>query len=106
MKKRLRKKLRKAEFTEYMVSIEIHFVDDFNVEKYLNDFLDRFLDFIDANRFLCSGIFSEKGVGEFHVSGMGRERFGKDHREIINSWLTEQKEITNYNISELEDAWN
>ena len=106
MKKRLRKKKYCGEFTEYMVELTLHFVDDFNKSKYLDDFLDKFLDFIDDNELCCCGIYDKDGVGHFHVSAFHRDPFEEEHRQIIIDWLKEEKEISDFTVSELEDAWN
>lgn len=105
MRKRLRKKLRRAEFTEYGFAVQYR-VQAGLATSAVDDLLDRFiLEAIETNDLSCGG-----GGGpaewDFFVCANGRRSATDVHRRRVDDWLRSQKEIVARRIGTLQDAWN
>lgn len=105
MRRRLRKKLRKAEFTEYGFAVQYRVHAD-RTPAMIDALLDSFiLEAIEANDLSCGG-----GGGptewDFFVCANGRRSATDIHRGRVGDWLSDQKEIVTRRISALHDAWN
>ena len=86
MRKRLRKKLHRAEFTEHVFGIRYTLVAGLS-DKAVDDFLDRFLTHaVEANDLLCGG--GGQGVAwDFVVSLAGRGSPSEAQRQSLANWL-------------------
>jgi uncharacterized protein YggL (DUF469 family) len=105
VRRRLRKKLRWAEFTEYGFAVQYR-VRTGLTRAAVDDLLDRFiLEAIEANELSCGG-----GGGpsewDFFVCANGRRSATDVHRRRVDEWLRGQKDIAVRRISALHDAWN
>lgn len=105
MRKRLRKKLRNAEFTQFGFSVQ-YSVEHGLAAPVLDDLLDRFiLDAVEANGLHCGG-----GGGpaewDFFVCGNGRRSATDADRQRIEEWLQRQREVTARRVGGLQDAWH
>jgi uncharacterized protein YggL (DUF469 family) len=105
MRKRLRKKLRRAEFTELVFGIQYTLVAGVS-DKAADDFLDRFLtNAVEANKLLCGG--GGQGVAwDFVVTLAGRGSPSEAQRQILAKWLAEQPEVLSYTLGEFVDGWH
>ena len=105
MRRRLRKKLRRAEFTEYGFTVQYRVQPGLSAQV-IDDLLDRFiLEAIEANDLSCGG-----GGGpaewDFFVCANRRRSATDIHRERVEDWLCGQAQITARRIGPLQDAWN
>ena len=105
MRRRLRKKLRRAEFTEYGFVVQYR-AHTGHTRAVIDDLLDRFiLEAIEANDLNCGG-----GGGpsewDFFVCANGRRSATDVHRRRVDEWLRDQMEVAERRISALHDAWN
>jgi len=105
MRKRLRKKLRRAEFTELVFGIRYTLVAGLPVIA-ADEFLDRFLlQAVEANDLRCGG--GGQGVAwEFVVTLAGRGSASEAQRLSLASWLGNQPEVLSYTLGELFDGWH
>lgn len=101
--KRLRKKLHVGEFTEYGFNINFELnkpVTDGEIEAFLDTFLD---DLIEKNGLIYGGGFGVKFDGFVILEKRGSTT--EEHRQLIKVWLESKKEIKNFQIGELVNAW-
>lgn len=101
--KRLRKKLHVGEFTEYGFNINFELnkpVTDEDIEAILDTFLD---DLIEKNGLIYGGGFGVKFDGFVILEKRGSTT--EEHRQLIKVWLESKKEIKNFQIGELVNAW-
>jgi uncharacterized protein YggL (DUF469 family) len=105
MRKRLRKKLRRAEFTEHGFGVRYTLVAGLSV-TIVDDFLDRFLiDAVEANNLRCGG--GGQGVAwDFLVTLAGRGSPTEAQRVTLGNWLAAQPEVLSYSLGEFFDAWH
>ena len=105
MRKRLRKKLRRAEFTEFVFGIQYTLVAGVS-DKAADDFLDRFLtNAVEANKLLCGG--GGQGVAwDFVVTLAGRGSPSEDQRQSPANWLAAQPEVLSYTLGDSVDGWH
>ena len=104
MRKRLRKKLRKAEFRQDGFTAEYQLRPELTHNEAL-DFLDRFiLEAIEPNELLCGG-GGGPVVWDFFVCANRRRSATDDHRRAVEEWLKSQSEVITARVGALEDAW-
>lgn len=101
MNKRLRKKLRTAEFTEYGVSVlATASVDGMAL-------MDPFIDFVEANNMGLGGCFDENGkidVFIIRLFGPRPRTLTEEDRQKISDWLRSQPAIVSFEVGKLVDA--
>lgn len=108
MKKRLRKKLRVAEYREqgFLMGYR-HSADKGESERY--ELLERFLEkAVEANGLLCVGFPKEAVENQFEAFVMLDESRGsvaEEQRQAVLDWLKAETEITAYHAGPLIDAW-
>ena len=103
MKKRVRKKLRLAEFREYLFGIK--YCLRAPATQAADDFLWRFVEqAIEANHLSCGGGGSGN-TWELYVSAM-QGKLSEAHRAVVGDWLLRQPEVKQYQVSELFDGWH
>jgi uncharacterized protein YggL (DUF469 family) len=105
MRKRLRKKLRLAEFKQ--MGFEVRYRTDAGLTEAARDaLLDSFiLQAIEANDLSCGG-----GGGpeewDFFVCANGRRSSTEADRERVRDWLERQPDIAQVLVGRLQDAWH
>lgn len=101
MKKRLRKKLHRDEFTEWgrRVIITRNRKDEFD------EFLDAFIEIIEANGCVCGGGGSEDNLDM--VVELGRTSDNSDARmKNITSWLEVRPDVESWKVTAEFDLWD
>ncbi|MCL1936955.1 MAG: YggL family protein [Candidatus Azobacteroides sp.] len=102
MKKRLRKKLHKAEFQELGFNLEFDLSEADN-EGFYEKFLDSFItEAIEGNDLECGGGGRERQ--EFFVVQY-RGSVSEEQRNAVKEWLEKQSHVSNIVLGELRDAW-
>ena len=102
MKKRLRKKLKKGEFTEYGFEIEITFNDNVTEQEF-DKWINSFIEEIEKNNLLFGGASGLNNFEGFVTSV--KKSVTENQKLAIENWISKQKIIKKYSISELIDAW-
>jgi hypothetical protein len=105
MRKRLRKKLRRAEFTELVFGARYTLIPGL-VTQAIDDFLDRFLErAVEANNLRCGG--GGQGVAwDFVVTLAGRGSPSEAQRMSLGTWLAAQPEVSSYALGDFFDGWH
>jgi uncharacterized protein len=105
MRKRPRKKLRRAEFTELVFGLRYTLVAGLTAAA-ADDFLDRFLlEAVEANDLRCGG--GGQGVAwDFVVTLAGRGSPSEAQRVSLAGWLGAQPEVLSYTLGEFFDGWH
>ena len=103
MRRRLRKKRRLGEFTEYGFSLQFtispsHSTVDRNV------LIDEFIDEIERLGLNFGGGGSDEWYGFIALTGRGSAT--KEHRSAIVAWCNAHPDIQNPIAGELVDAWH
>jgi uncharacterized protein YggL (DUF469 family) len=105
MKKRLRKKFRTGEFTEFEFQVSFRLqppVAPDAVEAMLGTFLDQ----IETQGLMGGGGHSLQGDFSFVVSAGGpRTRVADTHRQALEAWLVGHPALTGVSVGPLVDAW-
>ena len=105
MKKRLRKKFRTGEFTEYEFQVTFRMpspADPQAVEAMLGTFLDA----IESRGLMGGGGHSLQGDFSFVVSaGRPRTKVSEAHRAALEAWLQGNPALTGATVGPLVDAW-
>lgn len=97
--RRLRKKLRLAEFQQLGFPVEFRLAPDLT-EAQIDAFCDAFIaDAIEANALMFGG--GESG----YVCAISRRSASDVNRIQVQSWLAARPEVISVSIGELEDAW-
>jgi len=105
MKKRLRKKFRTGEFTEYEFQVQFRMAPPAG-ESASCALLDRFLDQIEGQQLSGGGSWSNEGAFDFYVSA--RREHGavtEAHRLGVEAWLKGEPAIAEATVGPLLDAW-
>lgn len=101
MKKRLRKKLHKAEFKEFGVSIAIKLTQISDCDTFLDEFIE---DAVEAyNCYFGGGVDDDVVTGILDLGGgldQAHHRF-----ENIITWMKQSQHIHEYAASDLQDIW-
>lgn len=101
MKKRLRKKLHRDEFTEW----GRRFIITRNRKDEFDEFLDAFIEIIEANGCVCGGGGMEDNLDM--VIELGRQADNRDARmKNITSWLERRPDVQSWKVSTEIDLWN
>ena len=106
MKKRLRKRFRLGEYTEF------EFVVDFKMKETADSaaseaLLGVFLDSIEARGLVGGGTFSNQGDFSFCLyANRARVAVTEDHRQAVALWLAENPAIATHTVGPLVDAWH
>jgi hypothetical protein len=105
MRKRLRKELRRGEFTEYAFDVQYSLRDGMSPTE-VEEFLDRFLEHaIEAHSLSCGG--GGQGVAwDFLVTKSGRGSPSEEQRSAVGAWLASQPEVRSYAVGQFVDAWH
>lgn len=110
MNKRLRRKLRRDEFQEMGFTLEVEIGDDLD-EPECCRWLDDFIEMIEAAGLCVGGGCREGKHSYFVASGSEVPRRHQGHtvtpaqQEVVRSWLTQDKRVTQFRIADLVDAW-
>ncbi|MBA3313531.1 MAG: YggL family protein [Planctomycetota bacterium] len=103
MKKRLRKKLRRAEFQELGCEVQFR-LDPVLGDTQINAFVDVFLqEAIEAQRLGLGGGGRHEWEGFVAVSGRGSVT--EANRAAIEQWLGGRSEVLSHEVGPLRDAW-
>lgn len=103
MRRRLRKKLRKGEFTE------LGFVLKFDLSKNLNEdelieFWETFIeDAIEANGLFCGGSCGPRW--DVMVSRGYRQSATVEDQEVLRKWLSNRPDVSHVEVGPLESTW-
>lgn len=104
MKKRLRKKKRLGEFTEY--GFAVHFQLDLPEEQ-AEDWLDRLVEETQARGLeLGGGIGYPEGEAHFVISCLGNGSVTPEERDSWLAWLQTLPEVNLHRATELIDVWH
>lgn len=104
MKKRLRKKLKVKEFTEF--GIELDFQIDCKNSEETDNFIYEMMDFIDDNNFMgggCTGIINSEYICSW-ILIVGTKSNRDNNLKIVSDWIINNPKITNAKISEFVDT--
>ena len=105
MRKRLRKKLRVAEFREYGFDVSYRLRDDLPQAE-ADDFLFRFLEqAIEAKSLACGG-GGRPPTYEFCVISDRRGSPTQEQRSGVGAWLGAQMEVADHSLGDFFDAWH
>jgi hypothetical protein len=105
MRKRLRKKLRRAEFTELVFGVRYTLVVGLATTA-IDDFLDRFLEHaVEASNLRCGGGGQGTAWG-FLVTSAGRGSPSEAQRTGLGTWLAAQPEVASYALGDFFDGWH
>ena len=104
MKKRLRKKLHKAEFKELGFELQFDLPDSAMDQNDYLDFCLRFLkEAIEENDLLCGGGI---GVGgRLMIVRRSRGSVTEEQRSLVVNWLKNHPLVQNIRVSDFRDAW-
>ena len=103
MRRRLRKKKRLGEFTEFGFSVRAELtpgVDDSGIEA----FVDRWIDAVEARGLGFGGGGGE--IFEGFVVRMGRGSATEPDREALSTFLAHDSVVLRHEVGMLIDAWN
>jgi uncharacterized protein YggL (DUF469 family) len=104
MKKRLRKKFRTGEFTDYEFEVGFKMASPAG-EAAVSGMLDAFLDHIESQGLSGGGSWSNDGDFSFYVSSRrDRGLVTEGHRQSVEAWLSGNPAVTGVTVSPLLDA--
>jgi uncharacterized protein len=105
MRKRLRKKLRRGEFTEYAFDVQ-YWLNAGMPAAAVDEFLDRFIEHaIEAHDLSCGGGGRDL-TWDFLVTKAGRGSPTEEDRIAVHAWLAAQPEVRSYAVGQFVDAWH
>jgi uncharacterized protein len=105
LRKRLRKKLRRGEFTEYAFDIQ-YSLNTGMLAAAAEEFLDRFIEHaIEARNLSCGGGGKDLSW-DFLVTKAGRGSPTEEDRTAVQAWLAAQPEVRSYAVGQFVDAWH
>ena len=105
MRRRLRKKLRLAEFKQMGFTVRYQ-LNPCLAEPAREALLDRFiLQAVEANDLYCGGGGGPEGW-DFFVCANGRRSSTDADRQRVREWLASEPEVTNILVGQLWDAWH
>lgn len=97
MRKRLRKKRGEGEFAGYAFGVS-YVLDDVS-SKRANEFLDRFVEAIEAHGLECS---EGRREWDFRVACANHSRPTQDQRAAVVAWLKGRREIARFDVETLD----
>lgn len=105
MRKRLRKKLRQKEFTQFGCSVSVVFKNGLS-----DDAFDRFVDelieqAVEANGLSGGGGGNGRTFAAF-ITRAGAASINESDRQMIAAWLSARLEVLEFELSPLVDAWH
>jgi uncharacterized protein YggL (DUF469 family) len=98
--RRLRKKLRIAEFQELRFPVSMEYENPLNPDEQ-EAFLTAFLDEVIERRDLAYG----GGVDTGFVCRFGRGSVTEEDRESVSAWLLARTDVTSPSVGPLADCW-
>jgi len=101
MKKRLRKKLCLAEFTEWGVDLAVKRTGS----EGFDEFFDEFIELVEAQDCYCGGGGHEDQMSVVIELGRSRE-LASDRVAIIKKWLDKRKDVKAHRFSNIFDLCN
>ena len=102
MNKRLRKKKRVGEFTEWGLPVVGRVVS----QQAADPFLDSFIEFVESKSMFCAGGFSSSGVFDFFVE-LGRGKTSsKDSIGQLREWFVSRPEVESFTFGSPIDLWH
>ena len=105
MRKRLRKKLHRGEFTELGSRVRFRFSPDLSTDD-RNRLIDDFTrEAIEANGLQFGGGGSKNIWEGFVALDAPRGSVTEDHRQKVIQWLEANPKILEYEVGPLVDAW-
>ena len=104
LKRRLRKKLRIAEFQELGFEISVEFKSNLSKTDF-DKFLDEFIEEIEENKLLFGGGGNEEVWAGFVTSSKNYQSPTDEQRKKIKSWLESRPEIAKCEVGNFTDAW-
>lgn len=104
MKKRIRKKTHRGEFTEFGFSIEVTFNTNLSHEDF-DSFINAFLDEAVQQNYLSCGGGGDPAKVQFFVAQATKEAMTDADREKVSAWCKARKEVKAVTAGPLEDAW-
>ena len=106
MKKRLRKKFRLGEYTEFEFQVDFA-MKDTEDQVAVDALLGTFLDEIEGRGLVGGGTFSNRGEFRFSLyANRARVAVTEEHRQAVQQWLTSNPVITSHTVGALVDAWH
>ena len=107
LNRRQRKKLRVAEFTEYVFDVEIKFAQAMEGKPY-DDFIDDLLSFLEQKG-LLGGAFGGRmpltePTGVITTTERGSPT--EEDRGAVGEWLRARTEVADIRVLELTDGWH
>ncbi len=105
MRKRLRKKLRRGEFTEYAFDVQYSLTAGM-LAGAAEEFLDRFIEHAIEARNLCCGGGGKELSWDFLVTKAGGGSTTEEDRSAVQAWLAGQPEVRSYAVGQFVDAWH
>lgn len=104
MKKRLRRKFRTGEFTDYEFVVQFKIAQP-GGETAVGAMLGAFLDQVEAQGLAGGGGCSSEGDFSFFVSSR-RERGAvtEAHREVLSAWLAGNPEVAGFTVGPLQNV--
>jgi uncharacterized protein YggL (DUF469 family) len=104
MKKRLRKKMRLAEFREFGFEVSFQLPDDLD-QADLYRFFDSFItEAIEGRGLMCGGGCGQ--VWDVFVTRHGRGSANEEDRHGVAAWLQQYPHVTDVQVGPLTDAWH
>ena len=105
LKRRLRKKFHVGEYQEFGFEVFVSFNPQLT-EAEFDEFLDDFIDLVEANKLLFGGGGKEESWEGFITSAKKFASPMENDRQTIKVWLENRPEILETKVGEFRDAWN
>ncbi|HEX8248068.1 MAG TPA: 50S ribosome-binding protein YggL [Pyrinomonadaceae bacterium] len=105
LKRRLRKKFHVGEYQQFGFEIFVSFEPHFNQTAF-DEFVDNFIDLVEANKLLFGGGGDEKSWEGYITSAKKFASPTENDRQTIKVWLENRPEILETKIEDFCDAWN
>jgi uncharacterized protein YggL (DUF469 family) len=106
MKKRLRKKFRLGEFTEFEFQVDFKMKETPDPAA-VDALLGTFLDDIEARGLVGGGTFSNQGDFSFSLyANRAKVAVTEEHRQAVTNWLSSNPAIASHTVGPLVDAWH